>query len=218
MNFLGNNNKGKDRRKNNNTPAPTFRHNLWLRLPLKWPSIWRIPVATSLYGDKCTSTVNLGGHVDPRVSALVAVPQYSATQPDQRQHRLLHSSHRREPLCPFHSSAHGPQRSDKTACWCVAPNSMCHGQQCFSFCACHCRGWPVATLDWFSEQTKMLLHCCCKENGKRKTVGIHTPTALRVREWRPQIGCSSSTLTHHPSAKVMNVDLCHCSQTIGHRE
>lgn len=135
-----------------NTPAPTFRHFLWLRVPLKPCSIWGIAVATSIYGDGRTSTVKLGGHVDPWASALASVPQYSATQPDQKQRRLLHSSHGRETLCPFHSSAHGPWRSDKTTCWRVALNSMCHGLECFSFCACHCSGRPVATLDWFFEQ------------------------------------------------------------------
>lgn len=137
--------------------APAFRHILWPRVPLKWRSIWSIAVATSIYCDKRTSTVKLGGHVDPRVSALALAPQYSATHPDQEQHRLLHSSHSGEPLCPFHSSAHGPQRSDQTTCWRVAPNSMCHGLECFSFCACQCSGWPVATLDWFSEWTEKLL-------------------------------------------------------------
>lgn len=73
-------------------------------------------MATSIYGDERTSTVKLGRHVDPQASALASAPQYSATQPDQKQRRLLHSSHSREPLCPFHSSAHGPQRSDKTTC------------------------------------------------------------------------------------------------------
>lgn len=123
------------------------------------------------YSDELTSTVKLGGHVDPQASALATAPQYSATQPDQKQHRLLHSSHSREPLCPFHSSDHGPQRSDKTTCWRVAPNSMCHGLECFSFCACHCGRWPVATLDWFFECTEILLQCCFKEN--RKKIEIH---------------------------------------------
>lgn len=109
----------------------TFRHILWLGVSLKWRTVWSAAVATSIYGEERTSAVKLGRHVDPRASALAFAPQYSATQPDQKQHRLLHSSHSREALCPFHSSAHGPQCSDKTTCWRVAPNSMCHALECF---------------------------------------------------------------------------------------
>lgn len=170
--------KTRERKKNPLTPVPTFRHIQWLQMSLKLCSIWSIAVATSIYRDERTSTVKLGGHADPRSSALAATPQYSATQPDQKQHRRLHSSHRRKPLCPFHSSAHGPQRSDKTTCWRVAPNSVCHGLECFSFCTCHCGGWPVATLDWFPERTEILLQCCWKENGKRKIVEIHQQQSM----------------------------------------
>lgn len=60
-----------------------------------------------------------------------AAPRYSANQGDQRQRCHLHSSHSRKPVCPFHSSAHGPRRSDKATCWCVAPNSACHGLEYF---------------------------------------------------------------------------------------
>lgn len=125
-------------------------------------------MATSMYGGRRTSTVKLGGRADPRASAPAASPQYSATQPDQKQHRRLRSSHSRKPLCPFHSGAHGPERSDKTTCWRVAPNSMCHGLECFSFCACHRGGWPVATLDWFSEQTEILLQCLSREKMEKE--------------------------------------------------
>lgn len=121
-----------------------------------------------MYGGRRTSTVKLGGRADPRASAPAASPQYSATQPDQKQHRRLRSSHSRKPLCPFHSGAHGPERSDKTTCWRVAPNSMCHGLECFSFCACHRGGWPVATLDWFSEQTEILLQCLSREKMEKE--------------------------------------------------
>lgn len=150
-------------------------------MPLKLFSLWSIAVATSIYRDKRTSTVKLGGHADRWSSALAATPQYSATQPDQKQHRRLHSSHSREPLCPFHSSAHGPQHSDKTTCWRVAPNSMCHGLECFSFCACHCGGWPVATLYWFPERTEILLQCGGKEKWKKKN-HWDSPTAFDIRE------------------------------------
>lgn len=68
---------------------------------------------------------------DLRSPALAAAPRYSANQADQRQRRHLHSSHSRKPVCPFHSSAHGPRRSDKATCWRVAPDSMRHGLECF---------------------------------------------------------------------------------------
>lgn len=170
---LGDNKKAKgpkrerERKKKTLIPVPTFRHILWLRVPLKWRPIWSIAGATSIYGDERTSTVKLSRHVDPRASTLALAPQYSATQPDQRQRCLLHSSHSREPLFPFHSSAHG-QHCDKTTCWRLAPNSMCHGLECFSFCACHCSGWPVATVDWFSEQTEILLQCCRKKRMEKE--------------------------------------------------
>lgn len=131
---------GQNKARKNPTPLLTFRHILWVWVPLKWCPIWGIALVTSIYGGELTSTVKLGGHVDLRISTLAPVPQYSATQLDQKQHSLLHSSHSREHLWPFHSSAHGPQSSDKTTCWRVAPNSMCHGLECFSFCACHCSG------------------------------------------------------------------------------
>lgn len=165
-------------RKGKNTLAATSRHILWLCVPLKGCPAWISAVATSIHGDEFTSTVKLGRHVDPQDSTLALAPQHSATQPDQKQQRLLHSSHSRELLCPFHSSAHGPQRSDKTTCWRVAPNSMCHGLECFSFCACHCSGWPVATLDWSSDRTEILLQCCQKENRKRKIIEIHQQQSM----------------------------------------
>lgn len=141
----------KTRKINTLALMPTFRHIHWLQMPLKLCATWNTAVATSIYGDKRSSTVKLGRHADPRSSALAVASQYSATQPDLKQHRRLHSSHSRKPFYSFHSSAHGPQCSDKTTCWRMAPNSMCHGLECFSFCACHRGGYPAATLNWFPE-------------------------------------------------------------------
>lgn len=178
------------------TPVGTSRHILWLGLSLRRRPSWGTAAATSIYGDKCTSTVKLARHGGPQASALALAPQYSATQPDQKQHRLFHSSHSREPLCPFHSSAHGPQRSDKTTCWRVAPNSMCHGLECFSFCACHYSGWLVATLDRLFDRTEMLRLCWRIENKKMKIVEIHQQRIGTVSANRMLSRC---TTTHHPS-------------------
>lgn len=47
-----------------------------------------------------------------------------------------------------------------------------------------------------------------EENGKREN-RWDSPTAIHVREGLQWIGYSSSTSTHHPSTKVMNVNLWH---------
>ena len=199
---LGNNSERPQ--ENTLTPVATFRQILWPGVPLM-----------TFLSERCIGHQHLrrGAHFNCNIeqacwptsfrlgrgASVFNHPTRSEATPSPP---LI--SQQRAPLPPFPSS---PQCSDKTTCWRVAPKSTCHGRECFPFCACHCSGRPGCytwSVPWVDRDTSTVLS---KRKWKKKN-RWDSPTAICVREWLQQTGCSASTLTHHlKSQKVMNVEL-----------
>lgn len=183
-------------------PVLIFCHVHWLEIPLRRWSL-------ELWGGRQRPwwQAYLGGKIRRPCDA---APRYSANQADQRQRRHLHSSHSRKPVCPFHSRAHGPRRSDKATCWCVAPSSACHGLECFFIrlslqwvAGCHTRLVPEVD----SYTSAMLLKKKCAERTellgfthrnlceKLRLIGCRGPFGSRwvQKWWMGACGATSDT-------------------------
>lgn len=115
-------------------------------------------------------------------------PQHSATQPEQKQHHRLYSSHGRKPLSPFHSSAHGAQRSNRTTCWCAAPPQLRVSRSVVFFIL------PLS-LRWVARCHTQLVErdIFVEKKMEKRKIGGESATAIYVRGWLQLIGCSTSS-------------------------